>query len=196
MFASAAAMAVSRSALASPAVPFRANVALELHCSAGAFSAGEPVLCSITLVNHLAHSHVVYVPRELFPIQLPHWPEAVLELEVRRESDGKTLPNAYLENGTVDVGAFGPSDLIALDIGRTVGWEVDLRHNYSWQFRLEPGSYVLRAHVRIGVIKKLRSVPSVRDAVKAVLSSHFKDADTLLLDGQLDSNEVRFSIEK
>ncbi len=174
--------------------PGPANVSLDLTCKKGAFALGEPVTCTLTLMNHLAQSHLVYVPADLFPIKVPQWPLALLQFEVLRLEDATHLQNAYLEEKCILPGRFSGRDLLKLDIGRAIGWELDLANGYNWQFHFVPGTYRVKAVATIGILGSAATSDGIRGEVRRAMCSRFKDADFLVLDGTLESPSIEFRI--
>lgn len=171
------------------------SVAVDLRCSKLVFGVGEPVVCLVEIVNHQSGSHVIYVPSSLFPTRVAGWPLTVLELEVQKDAAEKPLPNLWLTAGTLDMAGFNERNLQPLDFGRLVGWEMDLRNGALWRYALGTGHYRVRAHVRIDILGSLKRSNQLSSAVQRALGSRFHDADKLVLNGELTSNEVTFDVK-
>jgi hypothetical protein len=175
--------------------PKPANVSLTLRCEKRIVAGRNPVLCYVALVNHQDLSHLIYVPTHLYPTSLPGWPTATLVLDIRRKGTEAPLANVFLDKGSVDVPSFSARDLQVLDIGRSVGWELELRNGYYWRYELGAGEYTLQARARIGVLEAMRRSAAIRAAVERSLGKRAEDAGDLILDGQFSSETVELTIE-
>ncbi len=181
----------SRGLMAEPPAPHRAwktpDVKLELSCDKTSLDPADHLVC--TVVFHDARdSHLVYVPRTLFPFRVPYRPETTLSFIVRAEQTGKLVPNSARQ--FVDVATFGYHDLVLLAPGGVYGQSLDLTDDAWWSYALKQGRYTIQAHVKLGILGAAEASPKVRKALKHFMEWRYDSAKWLVLDGELGSNVV------
>lgn len=164
----------------------KANLEAQLSCEEG------PV-CHFQIINHRAKSHLVFLPGLLPPRALGTYP-AILEIEVV-DRDGKRIENQGINDECyVGVGGFRPADLQLLDVGRSIGWEIELLTGQLWRFQLSSGHYRVRGRATIRLASALAANESLRKSAQERLGPNFKDADVLLVDGIFETDWVDISI--
>ena len=143
--------------------------------------------CYLSLVNLAGESHAVYVPSRVMPKKVGRWPTAILSLDVI-DSKGEVAQNLGSDDACALFGAISAWDLQLLDVGRSTGWELDLRSGQFWRFALRPGTYSVRALLRFRLASELETNSELADAARVRLDHNYVHAKRLLIDGEFQSN--------